>query len=109
MAFNSAARLLVLSILYSVNAAPAPDEDHVQAHCARMLTAASTIRDLHVEYVYLRLLLPLRVVAMSGTPEQREKVRDMVPNCALEKGVFGSILRGNCRGCKKRVKGVLSV
>jgi hypothetical protein len=101
MAFYSAARLLVLSILRSVNAAPTSYEEQTQGHCARILTTASTMNDVHVGYVYLRLLLPLRVVAILGNPEQRERAKEINPKYGLHKGVSGSGYENNFRETKR--------
>ena len=92
LAFYSAAYLLILSVFQSVDATPAPYKDQIQDHCERILTAASTMNDLHVGYVYLRLVLPLRVIAIFGTPEQKERAEEMIPNCRcrVDKGAFGS-------------------
>ena len=100
LAFYSAARMLVLSILHSVNAAPASYEEQTQGHCTRILIAASTMSEVHVGYVYLRLLLPLRVVAIFGTFEQREKAGEIIPKNGLRKGFSGNADGNNIRGIK---------
>lgn len=86
LAFYSAARLLILLILHKINAAPDSYKDQVRAHCERILTAAKAIGDLHVQYAYLKLVLPLRVIAVLGTEEQKERAEKIFPQCVLGEG-----------------------
>jgi hypothetical protein len=101
LAFYSAARLLVLSILHTVNAAPDSYEDQVRAHCERILNAAKTIGELHVQYAYLKLVLPLRVIAVLGTEEQKEKAEKIFPKCVLGQGGLGGF-RGTAEHMSSR-------
>ena len=80
-AYYCAARLLVLSILFAIGAAP-DDECQVRRSCDDTLTAVEAIG----ENAYLALVIPLRVIEMLGTDKQRTKVKSIFPRLKLGKG-----------------------
>lgn len=90
LGFYSTARLLVLSVLATVDAKPALYDSQMEAHSASLLSAAEFMTGLEVGYAYLRLILPLHVVGVwGGTMEQRMRARAVLEGWRGEGGMGG--------------------
>lgn len=89
-AFYNTARILTLSILNELDARPARFEEQMQAHSESILSVARFLTGMDIGYAYVRLLLPLTLVArLSPLETQKIRAREVMSEWRMKGGVAG--------------------
>jgi hypothetical protein len=89
-AFYNTARILTLSTLNELGAAPALFNEQMQAHSESILSVATFLTDMDIGYAYVRLVLPLILVTrLSPLDFQKIRARDIVSRWQKKGGVAG--------------------
>lgn len=89
-AFYNTARILTLSTLNELDARPARFEEQMQAHSESILCVARFLTSMDIGYAYVRLVLPLSLVAtMSPLETQKIRAREVMSEWRMKGGVAG--------------------